>query len=53
MHQSLLSMVASSNSGESVIGVVIFAAAAFWFYMKMDKRDKDHEIKMKKLRKKK
>lgn len=49
MHQIALSFVAATQDGEPVIGVIAFAIACWWLYFKMDKRDKDHKIKMKKL----
>ena len=48
MHQTALSFVASS-SGESPLAVIAFAIACWWLYFRMDKRDKEHKIKMKKL----
>lgn len=50
MYQSI-AIVAESSSSDPILGVIAFVIAGFWFYMKMDKRDKDHEIEMKKIKK--
>lgn len=47
--QSIFAIVASANEGEPIIGVIAFAIAGWWVYFKMDKRDKDHEIKLKEM----
>lgn len=53
MHQTLLGMVASSNNEEPILAVIAFFIACWLIYFRMDRSDKDHEIKIKKLNQKK
>lgn len=53
MYQTISTLASSTPGGEPVLGVIAFAIAGWWIYFKLDRRDKDHEITMKKLDKNK